>query len=131
MKKVLMFCVAFAVIVFIISVNRIFFTYKVKGAQSAVITVNNLQYIVPDDLFQLLSNDLLGSSLLHDAPSCGFDRSYSIDFVNANGTIVSTLLIAQGGCGIFSLANTNLFIEGKDQARKKISDFLKTVTINN
>lgn len=121
MKKMLMICI---IIMIIIGAYCWFSTYKIVGTSRAVLYINHAQYEIPNKLLTSLLSDLRGSRLYRDTPSCGFDDSYSIEFFNAKGCVISKLLIAQDGCGIFNVANTNLYLEGKDEMRRKINDYI-------
>lgn len=121
MKKMLIICI---IIMIIIGAYYCFSTYKIDGASRAVLYINHARYEIPNELLTSLLSDLRGSRLYRDTPSCGFDDSYSIVFYNTEGYIVSKLLIAQDGCGIFNVANTNLYLEGKEEMRRKINDYI-------
>ena len=123
------------IVVSFIVVCAIFFfsshVYLPKNVVSGYVCKGNLKHVFSNDELEFLLSNLQMSFIYKDSPSCGFDETFSIIFLNSNNQIVSTLLIALDGCGIFQIGESNSYLEGKEQLRLQIESYLTYENISN
>lgn len=129
-KKVLLCIAAFVFVVFAVNLlcHRL---YMPRNVAYGIVHRGANEYVLPEDTLDSLLAHLRMTFALKDSPSCGFDESYMITLWNAEHQLVSKLLIAlDGGCGIFQIGDTHYYLEGKDDAREIIANFLSSLDSN-
>ena len=128
-KKVLLCIAAFVFVVFavVLLCHRL---YMPRNVAYGIVHRGANEYVLPEDTLDSLLAHLRMTFALKDSPSCGFDESYMITLWNAEHQLVSKLLIALDGCGIFQIGDTHYYLEGKDDAREIIAKFLSSLESN-
>ena len=129
-KKALLCIVAFVLVVFavVLLCHRL---YMPRNVAYGVVHRGANEYVLPEDTLDSLLSHLRMTFALKDSPSCGFDESYMITLWNAEHQLVSKLLLAlDGGCGTFHIGDTHYYLEGKDNAREIIANFLRSLDSN-
>lgn len=129
-KKALLCIVAFVFVVFAVVLlwHRL---YMPRNVAYGVVHRGANEYVLPEDTLDSLLSHLRMTFALKDSPSCGFDESYMVTLWNAEHQLVSKLLIAlDGGCGTFQIGDTHYYLEGKDDAREIIANFLRSLDSN-
>ena len=99
--------------------------YNPRNVSTGMINRAEQQYQLPMSVLQPILSSLQHSFLYIDSPSCGFDERYELLLLNEAGQTVSHLYIAQDGCGIFNVSNTNQYIEGEEEVRVLIEAYIK------
>ena len=120
MKNRAVLCIAafvFVVFVVVLLCHRLYMPRNVAYG---------VEYVLPEDTLDSLLSHLRMTFALKDSPSCGFDESYMVTLWDAEHQLVSKLLIALDGCGIFQIGDTHYYLEGKDDAREIIEKFFKS-----
>lgn len=127
MKNKVILCIVAFVIVGFVMVLLCTRLYLPCNVAYGVVHRGSNDYMLPEDALDSILTHLRMTFAFKDSPSCGFDENYMITLWDAEHQLVSTLLIAQDGCGTFQIGNTHYYLEGKDDARKIIDSFTSSV----
>ena len=130
MKKKALHCIAafvFVVFAVVLLCHRL---YMPRNVAYGIVHRGANEYVLPEDTLDSLLAHLRMTFALKDSPSCGFDESYMITLWDAEHQLVSKLLIALDDCAIFQIGDTHYYLEGKDDAREIIANFLSSLDSN-
>lgn len=104
--------------------HRLYCPHDIK---KGIVYKNNMTYMFDDTELKALLRQLRMSFMFRDNPSCGFDQSFCLVFLDSNQLEISKLYIALDGCGTFRINNSCFYLEGKKEIREYIDSCIENI----